>query len=81
MAPNTHKRPDTVLLPSNTQAFEALIQSSQSSSGDTWWIIDEIIAEKATRYKVIWAGYDPQTGEPWEPSWVRAAGKLKSTLN
>lgn len=72
MAKNTHKRRDTITLPSNTQAFEALIQSSQSSTGETWWIIDEIIAEKATRYKVTWAGYNPQTGEPWEPSWVRA---------
>lgn len=36
---------------------------------DTLWEV-EIIAENARKYHVLWAGADPDTGKPWEPSWV-----------
>ncbi|KAI9455970.1 hypothetical protein HD554DRAFT_2030685 [Boletus coccyginus] len=34
------------------------------------WEVKEIIAESGSEYKVDWAGADPGTGKPWEPSWV-----------
>ncbi|KAH9857981.1 hypothetical protein C2E23DRAFT_718932 [Lenzites betulinus] len=30
----------------------------------------EILAEKGRKYKVRWAGEDPKTKKPWEPTWV-----------
>ncbi|KAH0825748.1 hypothetical protein J3R83DRAFT_9006, partial [Lanmaoa asiatica] len=36
---------------------------------DPLWEV-EIIAENARKYHVVWAGTDPDTGKPWEPSWV-----------
>jgi hypothetical protein len=37
---------------------------------DVLWQVIEIIAEKGDKYKVSWAGNDPDTSKPWPPSWV-----------
>lgn len=58
----------------NTLQFEEALQSSQSSAPSEWWEIEAIIAEKATRSKVTWAGCDPKTEEPWPAEWVGAPG-------
>lgn len=42
----------------------------QEDDDDTLWEVIEILAERGNRYKVKWAGDDPQTGKPWAPSWV-----------
>jgi hypothetical protein len=34
------------------------------------WDVIEITAEQGSKYKVKWAGTDPQTGKPWGQSWV-----------
>jgi hypothetical protein len=46
-------------------------QTQSSSQLGEWFEIKEIIAEKPTRYRVLWKGIDPTTGEPWKPEWVR----------
>ena len=37
---------------------------------ETLWNVLEIIKENKTRYLVKWEGVDPETGKPWDPSWV-----------
>ncbi|KAH7868045.1 uncharacterized protein C8R40DRAFT_1063003 [Lentinula edodes] len=34
------------------------------------WDAVAIVDERATAFKVKWAGTDPETGEPWADSWV-----------
>jgi len=34
------------------------------------WEVKEITAESGSQYKVEWAGTDPDTRKPWQPSWV-----------
>ncbi|KAI0778388.1 hypothetical protein BD413DRAFT_508860 [Trametes elegans] len=34
------------------------------------WEATEILEERGSRYKVRWAGVDPETDKPWAPSWV-----------
>jgi hypothetical protein len=45
-------------------------QTQRSSQQGEWFEILEIIAEKPTRYRVLWKGTDPATGEAWKPEWV-----------
>jgi hypothetical protein len=42
----------------------------QEDDEETLWEVIEITAEKPKAYKVKWAGIDPQTGDPWQESWV-----------
>lgn len=42
----------------------------QEDDEETLWDVIEILAERANRYQVKWAGTDPATGKPWAPSWV-----------
>lgn len=44
---------------------------SQILEEGAWCEIKEIVAERGNRYKVVWAGEDPATGQPWKPEWVR----------
>ena len=37
---------------------------------ETLWSVLEIIKEDKKRYLVKWEGIDPDTGKPWDPSWV-----------
>ncbi|KAI0300559.1 hypothetical protein B0F90DRAFT_1629563 [Multifurca ochricompacta] len=41
-----------------------------SSSEETSWEAVEIVAEDGRRYRVRWAGNDPNTGKPWPLAWV-----------
>ena len=50
---------------------DGLFAASQSTLGE-WCEIKGIIAEKHTKYRVLWVGIDPQTGLPWKPEWVCA---------
>ncbi|GAA5889385.1 hypothetical protein JCM5296_006346 [Sporobolomyces johnsonii] len=34
-----------------------------------YWKAVEIIGETANKYWIVWAGTDPDTGEPWKPTW------------
>ncbi|OSD03281.1 hypothetical protein PYCCODRAFT_1467141 [Trametes coccinea BRFM310] len=34
------------------------------------WDVIEILEEKGRKYKVRWAGIDPKTKKPWDPTWV-----------
>lgn len=46
-------------------------QESQAASGESdLWAVTEILAEKGNKYRVQWDGTDPETGEPWPPSWI-----------
>ena len=46
---------------------------ASGSQSEEYWEALEIVDEDRTRYKVKWAGIDPQTGEPWEDSWTLKA--------
>jgi hypothetical protein len=37
---------------------------------DDLWEVIEIVAEKGKRYRVRWAGINPQTNKPWPLDWV-----------
>ncbi|KAF8900722.1 hypothetical protein CPB84DRAFT_1621508, partial [Gymnopilus junonius] len=34
------------------------------------WEVIEILEEKKGKYRVQWAGEDPNTMKPWPPQWV-----------
>jgi len=36
------------------------------------WEALEILDKKGNKYLVAWAGTDPDTGRPYEPTWVAA---------
>ncbi|SJL08959.1 uncharacterized protein ARMOST_12335 [Armillaria ostoyae] len=42
----------------------------KSDDEETLWTVLEILQEKGKRYKVKWAGIDPETKKSWAPSWV-----------
>lgn len=44
-------------------------EADSEQSGQYWQAL-EILAEDRRRYKIRWAGTDPDTGEPWENSWT-----------
>lgn len=49
------------------------MKSSSSASGpddDGYWPVTEILEESSLKYKVLWGGTDPDTGEPWPSTWV-----------
>lgn len=50
--------------------------SPQNSEEEVWCEIKEIIAENKTKYRIVWAGEDPATGQPWKPEWVRVASGI-----
>src|SRR6266849_7200511 len=35
-----------------------------------WWDAIEIVEEDGKRYRVRWAGKDPESGKPWPLDWV-----------
>jgi hypothetical protein len=35
-----------------------------------YWPVSEITGERPREYRVKWEGINPETGEPWEESWV-----------
>jgi hypothetical protein len=41
-----------------------------SDDNETLWSVLEIVKEDKRRYLVKWEGTDPDTGKPWDPSWV-----------
>lgn len=55
---------------STSKAYEPTTQATQYSEGEQLYEIIEILAERGNRYKVNWAGEDPETKKPWPPSWV-----------
>ncbi|KAK0199653.1 hypothetical protein DFS33DRAFT_181166 [Desarmillaria ectypa] len=59
---------------SETSQFEVSEAETQfvpkSDDEDTLWTVLEILQEKGKRYKVKWAGIDPETKKSWPPSWV-----------
>jgi len=68
-AGNRNKSLDPVLSEKEEQDVE------EEEELDTDWISDcEIIGERTHRgkkeYLIKWAGTDPDTGKPWDPSWV-----------
>ncbi|EFP75397.2 uncharacterized protein PGTG_01990 [Puccinia graminis f. sp. tritici CRL 75-36-700-3] len=40
----------------------------KTGRGKLWEAI-EILEEKGGKYYIKWAGIDPATQEPWEPTW------------
>jgi hypothetical protein len=38
---------------------------------DGYWPALEILNERKHEYLVNWDGKDPETGQPWSPSWTR----------
>ncbi|KZT18411.1 hypothetical protein NEOLEDRAFT_1143431 [Neolentinus lepideus HHB14362 ss-1] len=43
---------------------------SQEDDDKTLWEVIEITGEQGRRYRVKWAGINPETGQPWADSWV-----------
>ena len=41
-----------------------------SDDDETLWSVLQIVKESRDRYLVKWAGVDPDTGKPWDMSWV-----------
>lgn len=41
----------------------------EGDSQDLWEVL-EIVAEKENQYRVRWAGFNPETNEPWPLDWV-----------
>jgi hypothetical protein len=37
---------------------------------ETLWTVLEIVKENRDKYLVKWEGVDPDTGKPWDLSWV-----------
>ncbi|GAA5967457.1 hypothetical protein JCM21900_004839 [Sporobolomyces salmonicolor] len=46
---------------------EQSLPGGQDSEG--YWEAIEIIGETANKYWIVWAGTNPDTGEPWKPTW------------
>ncbi|KAF8132722.1 hypothetical protein K438DRAFT_1641956 [Mycena galopus ATCC 62051] len=40
----------------------------------------QIIGEWGLRYQIQWAGTDPNTGKPWEPSWTSKSSMAKDLV-
>ncbi|KAL7275782.1 hypothetical protein RUND412_001261 [Rhizina undulata] len=45
--------------------------TAESSQGEVWCQIKEIIGERRSRYRIVWEGIDPETGLPWKPEWKK----------
>lgn len=45
-------------------------ESQSAEPSQELWEILEILDESRWQYLVTWAGIDPETGKPWEPSWT-----------
>jgi hypothetical protein len=48
----------------------------KSSSQKSYYEAINILDQKGDRYLVSWSGIDPNTGKPWEPTWVLDHSKL-----
>lgn len=48
----------------------AAFRNEVSPERDSAWEILEILEERGNKYMVRWAGLDPCTDKPWDPSWV-----------
>jgi hypothetical protein len=57
------------LVASSSSDDEVAFVSQEDDSQNLWEVI-AIVDEKRGRFKVQWAGTDPQTKEPWPNSWV-----------
>ena len=57
--PRTHKNPRKTFAP----------YPGYPHDSHKWWAAERIIAEKGNKFRIEWVGTNPQTGEPWEPTW------------
>lgn len=50
------------------------IEETEAEASETYWAARKILSERrirgVTQYLVDWEGIDPDTGKPYDPSWV-----------
>lgn len=50
------------------------VDGTKDSQDNELWVVEAILAERkrgrGIQYKIKWEGNDPDTGEPWEDTWV-----------
>ncbi|KAI9069409.1 hypothetical protein FKP32DRAFT_1617237 [Trametes sanguinea] len=54
---------------SESSEFQTQFIPKENDEEELWDVI-EILEEKGRKYKVRWAGVDPKTKKPWDPTWV-----------
>jgi hypothetical protein len=57
--------------PTSHKTTPSISTALESSSQEAFYEAIEILAKKGNKYKVSWAGINPDTGKQWEPSWVQ----------
>ncbi|KAH8929297.1 hypothetical protein BT69DRAFT_256779 [Atractiella rhizophila] len=55
-------------------------EGETQNSGSTWWSAKCILEERKGQYKIAWEGINPDTRQPWAPTWEPKSNASKSLV-
>ena len=67
--------------PTNRKTSASTSTPQNSSSQESLYVVRDVLDQKGDKYLLAWAGIDPQTGKPWEPTWVESSPKGLRLMN